>query len=247
MIHYHGTPMSGTRQDAVRALQGRHALIPFARQDDLGAALEVAQSFMLDNSAFTYWKAGKGQIDFDAYLNWCVSLARHPGYDFALIPDVIDGTEAENCDLVMKWLRIAPRALAAPVWHLHESLEWLEWLVDRFWIVALGSSGQWATPGTASWWTRMAEAMAVACDSQGRPKCKLHGLRMLDPRIFSRMPLSSADSTNAGMNAGSVTAFGMYPAPTAGQRAQVIAARIEAHNSAPIWCPEVINQQETLL
>jgi hypothetical protein len=209
--------------------------------------MEVSQSFMLDNSAFTYWKAGKGEVDFDGYMAWVLSVSRHPGFDFCLIPDVIDGDEQQNYDLVHRWLRCNPRALAAPVWHLHESLEWLEWLVDRFWIVALGSSGQWATPGTSGWWTRMAEAMAVACYADGRPKCKLHGLRMLDPEIFTRMPLSSADSTNAGMNAGSVRCFGHYPAPTAGQRFQAIAARIESHTSAPVWCPSVINRQEVLL
>lgn len=247
MIHYHGTPVSGTRQDVVRLLTGRHALVPFARPDDLGAVLEVCQSFMLDNSAFTYWKAGRGEVDFDAYMAWVLSVSRHPGFDFCLIPDVIDGTEGENSELVMRWLRCAPRALAAPVWHLHESLEWLEWLVDRFWVVALGSSGRWATPGTDGWWSRMAEAMAVCCDVQGRPKCRLHGLRMLDPEIFTRLPLASADSTNAAVNAGTPSRFGMYPAPSTGQRAAVIADRIEVNNSAPVWCPSVMRKQEVLL
>jgi hypothetical protein len=31
MIHYHGTPIGGTRQDVARFLVGRHALIPFGR------------------------------------------------------------------------------------------------------------------------------------------------------------------------------------------------------------------------
>ncbi|MCY1562980.1 hypothetical protein D9M68_1004500 [compost metagenome] len=58
---------------------------------------------------------------------------------------------------------------------------------------------------------------------------------MLDPAIFSRLPFASADSTNAAVNGGSVSRFGMYCPPTAGQRAAVIADRIEAHTSAPIW------------
>lgn len=28
MIHYHGTPVGGTRQDGARFLAGRHALVP---------------------------------------------------------------------------------------------------------------------------------------------------------------------------------------------------------------------------
>lgn len=237
MKHYHGTPCSGSEVDAAQFLSGRHALIPFAYPNHLGVAMDVCQSFVLDNSAFTYWRAGKGRVDKGAYWEWVRRIYQHPAFDWCLIPDIIDGAEAENQDLVNWWLREGRRVKGVPVWHLHESLEWLEWLADRFEIVALGSSGQWATPGTDGWWKRMAEAMAVACDAEGRPRCKLHGLRMLDPAIFSRLPLASADSTNAAVNAGSVARFGMYPAPSAGTRAAVIADRIEAIQPPSVWVP----------
>ena len=81
----------------------------------------------------------------------------------------------------------------------------------------------------------MADAMDAICDEHGRPLCRLHGLRMLNPDIFTRLPLASADSTNAAVNCGSVSRFGMYTPPTAAQRAAVIAERIEAHNSAATW------------
>ena len=60
---------------------------------------------------------------------------------------------------------------------------------------------------------------------------------MLDPAIFTKLPLASADSTNAAVNSGSLDRFGMYLPPTAAQRAAVIAERIESHNSAPVWTP----------
>lgn len=234
MIHYHGTPVGGTRTDVVRFLSGRHALIPFARPDDLGAALEVCQSVVLDNSAFSLWKKG-GDVDVAGYHAWVHSIAGHPSLDWCLIPDKIDGTEEENIELVNLWLRMGCRVQSVPVWHMHESLEWLGYLVSKFQTVALGSSGQWASPGTSGWWDRMAQAMAVACDDEGRPHARLHGLRMLDPQVFTRLPLSSADSTNASVNSGSLARFGSYVPPTAGQRSEVIAARIESHNSAPCW------------
>ena len=81
----------------------------------------------------------------------------------------------------------------------------------------------------------MTEVMKVCCDDQGRPRCKLHGLRMLDPKIFQYLPLASADSTNEALHANDIKRFGMYPAPTAGQRAAVIASRIESTNSATTW------------
>lgn len=238
MIHYHGTPVSGTQQDAARFLAGRHALIPFARPDHLAAALAVCQSVVLDNSAFTYWRSGRGEVDVAAYHAWTESLAGHPSLDWCLIPDKIDGTEAENVELVTTWLRMGSRVQSVPVWHLHESLDWLDYLIRHFQTVALGSSGQWSTPGTSAWWQRMGEAMAVACDERGRPRARLHGLRMLDPEVFTRLPLASADSTNAAVNAGSVARFGSYVPPTAGLRAEVIASRIEAHNSAAEWVPQ---------
>jgi hypothetical protein len=241
MIHYHGTPIGGSRQDTARFLVGRHALIPFGRPDDTGAVLEYCQSFILDNGAFSHWKAGKGQIDFDEYWKWVHSLYQHPGFDWALIPDIIDGSEIDNINWVMKWLRIGGKAKCAPVWHMHESLDWLEFLAHNFQVVALGSSGEYKSPGTTRWWNRIAKAMNVCCDNKGRPICKLHGLRMLDPDIFTRLPLSSADSTNAAVNSGSLSRFGSYIPPTSSQRTAVIAERIEQNNSSAIWAK--VNEQ----
>lgn len=235
MIHYHGTPIGGSRQDTARFLLGRHALVSYYRTDDLPIVMEACQSFVLDNGAFSHWRAGKGEVDVAAYHQWVQSCAHHPGLDWALIPDTIDRTERDNVALVTLWLRLGCKAKSVPVWHLHESLEWLEWLTERFEVIALGSSGQWATPGTASWWHRMTEAMAVICDAEGRPRCRLHGLRMMDPGIFTRLPLASADSTNAAVNAGSLGRFGSYLPPTSSQRAAVIAERIEVQNSLAVW------------
>lgn len=243
MIHYHGTPVGGTRQDAVRLLSGRHALIPFANPQDLGIALEVCQSVVLDNSAYSHWRAGDGDVDVAAYFAWVHTVAGHPALDWCLIPDKIDADESENAELVLHWMTLKPAVESVPVWHLHESMAWLEYLTRTFRTVALGSSGAWATPGTPAWWKRMAQAMAVACDDNGRPRARLHGLRMLDPEIFKALPLASADSTNAAVNGGSISRFGMYPAPTAGQRAEVIASRIEAHQSAARWLAAPIAEQ----
>ena len=63
----------------------------------------------------------------------------------------------------------------------------------------------------------------------------LHGLRMLNPAVFSRLSLAGAGSTNAAVNSGSLDRFGQYLPATAAQRAAVIADRIEAFNSAPAW------------
>jgi len=238
MIHYHGTPIGGTRQDVVRFLQGRHALVPFPRRDDIGIVSEVCQSFCFDNGAYSVWKKGV-QLDIPGYVKWVSEWFKHPSFDWALIPDVIDGDEEANDLLISQWPKELP---GVPVWHLHESIERLVTLASNWKTVALGSSGQFSSPGTKSWWVRMSDAMNAICDEQGRPMCKLHGLRMLDPAIFTRLPLSSADSTNAAVNGGSVKRFGMYIPPTAGQRAEVIVSRIEMHSSSHVWLEG--NQEE---
>jgi hypothetical protein len=120
---------------------------------------------------------------------------------------------------------------------MHESLERLEQLANTYVRVCLGSSGEYATVGTNAWWSRMGAAMRVICDDMGRPVCKLHGLRMLDPAVFTKFPFSSTDSTNIGRNVGIDKHWknGNYPPPTKEARAQVMRARIEAHNAPPVW------------
>jgi hypothetical protein len=233
MKPYHGTPGSGSRQDVARFLTGRHALVPFPRQDDMAVVAEVCQSFVLDNGAFTIWNKG-GVLDVPGYVAWVREWHRHPGFDWALIPDVIGGTPEENDALIAEWPADL-RADGVPVWHLHEPVERLVALGHAWRTVALGSSGDFRTPGSALWWARMREALNAICDEHGRPVCKLHGLRMLDPRLFSRLPLASADSTNAVRNQSQTARFGMYAPPTAAQRMAVIADRVEAHNSAAVF------------
>src|SRR5262249_29538384 len=154
----------------------------------------ACQSFAVDNSAYSFWKRGEKKFDWDDYYVFAEAAKRQPSCDFAVIPDVINGTEGENDDLVADWP--LPTWFGAPVWHLHESFYRLKRLAERFPRLCLGSSGDYAQIGTERWWRRMHEAMRTICDDAGQPPCKLHGLRMLDPEVFTRFPFASADSTN---------------------------------------------------
>ena len=233
MRHYHGTPMGqrGKEDVLTKFLTGRNALIPFPNKNDLSVAMEVCHSVIFDSGAFTVWKQG-GKLDVDGYLSWCDEWCRHPRFEWALIPDDIDGDEYANDALLREWPQHIP---GVPVYHLHEDLSRIERLAKQWPIVALGSSGVWKDPGSTGWWSRMATIMDVVCDDKGRPKCKLHGLRMLDPKLFS-LPLYSADSTNAARNCGNdVRWVGPYAPMTVWQRAAVIADRVEAQQSAAVW------------
>lgn len=239
MIHYHGLPITPATA-AARAIASGHAFVSFRHPEQLSLALDVAQSFAVDNGAFSAWRSGEPVTDWSLYYEWVAELHRYPSFDFAVIPDVIDGDEAANDALMDEWpWRERAPWVGAPVWHLHESLERLERLAFSWPRVCLGSSGEFATIGTSNWYRRMSEAMHVLCDRSGRPICKLHGLRMLNPDVFTRFPFASADSTNIGRNVGIDSAWrGPYTPPTKESRAQVMRDRIEAHQAQTFWARE---------
>jgi len=240
MIHYHGLPITPATA-AAKAIEAGHAFVSFAHKDQLGVAVELCQSFAIDNGAFSAWRGGNAVTDWSGYYAWAEQCRRVPSCDFAVIPDVIDGDEAANDALLDEWP--LPLWFGAPVWHMHETLDRLERLALQYPRVCVGSSGHFAVVGTPSWRVRMGDAMRVVCDREGRPLIKLHGLRMLNPRVFTRFPFASADSTNIGRNVGIDKNWskGHYLPPTKEARAQVMRQRIETHNA-----PAQFNFEEDL-
>jgi hypothetical protein len=221
--------------DMLKALRGRHAMVSFENPGQIEEACEICQSVALDNGAFSAWRQGK-PYDFDGYYEWVAKWIRHPAVDWAVIPDLIDGDEEANEKLVSQWP--FGKHKGVPVWHLHEGMARLKWLSSQsLWPrVALGSSGLYADVGAKAWWDRMAHAMRVACDADGMPHGKLHGLRMLDPVVFSHLPLSSADSCNVARNVGIDQAWnGPYAPASRSARAIILMDRIESHASAARW------------
>lgn len=235
MIAYHGLDINPQTACAAVA-KNRHIFVPWTARGrgQLDIVLELASSFAVDNSAYTAWRSGN-PIPLDGwrgYYEWVRELTFIPSFDWAVIPDTIDGSEAENDFLLAEW---PLGAAGVPVWHLHERLERLERLVSGWPRVALGSSGVFSEPGMPGWWRRMGEAMAICCDGAGRPKVKLHGLRQLDPSLRA-IPYSSADSTTVGRNIGMDSRWeGTYSPPTKEWRAVVIAERLEALPCARSW------------
>lgn len=233
MIHYHGLPITPSTA-AASAISGGHAFVSFRHSGQIGVAIECCQSFAIDNGAFSAWRAGTPITDWAPYYEWAADCRRIPNCDFAVIPDVIGGSESEN-DALLHDCPL-PDWFGAPVWHMNSSLDRLERLASRYPRVCIGSSGEFATVGDAIWWQRIEQAMRVVCDSEGRPCCKLHGLRMLNPAVFSRLPFASADSTNIGRNIGIDQAWkGTYTPPTKEARAMILRQRIESHNAPPVF------------
>ncbi len=231
MIHYHGGPITPISA-AYETWVDRHAMVSFAYPSQVPHAAEWSQSFVLDNGAFTVWKQG-GQLDVKGYYSFVDEWRFHPAFDWAVIPDSIEGDEAENDSLLDEWPY--SRFMGVPVWHLHESLDRLARLRDNWPRVALGSSGEFADPGSQKWWSRMSEAMPIVCDSLGRPVVKLHGLRMLDPTIKSHIPLASGDSCYVALNTGIDKKTMPFQGLPKDARAYTLARRTQNHASASAW------------
>lgn len=250
MIRYHGGPIT-PEPAALAAWKRSHAMVSFANPQQTELAFAVADSVAIDNGAWPIFAAGKGKINKVAYIEFVRTWMQHPAFDWCLIPDVIDGHESENRQTVEDWIEdgslglTIPLSLSVPVWHMHESLDYLEFLADTFPRIAIGSSGEFVTIGTGKWWGRISEAMGILCDKEGQPRCKLHGLRQMDPEVFSVIPYASVDSTNVARNIGIDSAWtGSYIPKRKETRAMLLRDNIENHASAARWNGPIARNME---
>ena len=196
MTKFYGTPLTPNRVFDEVFESGRNCLIPFPNPQNLKRAKNLCEKIIIDNGAFTLWRKG-GEIDWNKYYLW---LQEHKEeIEFYFIPDVIDGTEEENDHLISDYFSRG-ESKGVPIWHINESFERLDRLMTSFDYIAIGSAGEFAQLGTHEWHKRMDEAMRVICDEDGYPKVKVHMLRCLDPKIFTRYPFESGDSTSLAQN-----------------------------------------------
>lgn len=228
MIHYHGGPITPDTC-AIRAYKGRHAFVAFSDYRQVGLVAEICQSFAFDNGEYPAWKAGT-TIDRPAYYRWVAKWRRHPGFDFAVIPDRIGGSVSENDALLEEWPFARHEGLA--VWHTNEPVDRLVRLANEWPRVGIGSSGEYDISKPSAYLARVRPAISAICDADGFPITKLHGLRCLNPQIFTLLPLSSGDSTMVARNIGIDKAWrGTYQPRSKETRATILVERIEDFNS----------------
>lgn len=195
--HYHGLPVWGDGVMEI-ATKSAGAFVSHAWPQQAKKALECAGSVAFDNGAFSAWKSGKPVMDWTPFYQWLMRYYHHDNLSFFIIPDVIDGGEEDN-DRLTAELPSMFREKAVPTWHLHESIDRLVGLCEKWPKVCFGSSGQYAVIRTKLWHARMIEAFTEIYIKRGM-KTKVHGLRMLDGRILGNYPLHTADSTNLACN-----------------------------------------------
>jgi hypothetical protein len=194
-------------------LAGASFCVSYATRQKLGSQLEDAirlvgknRMLLVDNGAFSMHKQGISARDEayqDAYEAWAQDILDRCPQAVAVIPDVIGGTEAENAELVSTTTLDYERAM--PIWHMHESIDYLLHLCEGFNYVGIGSSGAYWKTGSPEWHARIGFAMAAIeaweRGSNGafiRPR--LHMMRaQSQAHLYA---FDSSDSTNVAVNHG---------------------------------------------
>lgn len=192
MIHYHGTPI--TPKLALQSMAGQHFCVSYFRPDNLKNCLEIGQSLMLDNGAFSCFTRNV-PFDLHGFYNWLEPILAHPHW--AVMPDVIDGSVDQQKELLKTWPE-SYKGFGIPVWHLGLPISYLIELCDQYGKVCLGSSGEFWQVGGPKWAGRMDEVFNALAKTFGRLPWT-HGLRMLG-QGDGPWPLSSADSTNVALH-----------------------------------------------
>lgn len=180
------------------------ALVSYARPEQLKFILGISSSVLLDNGAFkTYNDEKKGikkitnwDDHWQKYYFWVFKY--YHLIDGFFIPDVINGTEKQNDDLLKK-LPALIRKKAIPVWHSIESLDRLSRLCVEFPKVAIGLCGKHEKTTSKIAIERIYEVFDWVYVNNNFD-VKIHGLRMLDGRILGIFPFDSVDSSFVAIN-----------------------------------------------
>jgi hypothetical protein len=155
---------------------------------------------MLDNGAFSAWKAGghepfMQQEYLDGYERWAKHVMARCPQAVGVVADTITGTTEQNRELYMSTALNRERAMV--VFHMHEANEYLaELLGAGFGTVAIGSSGEYAKVGTPEWHARITEIMTIVDAAADRPR--IHMMRAQSQH--HRYDFDSSDSTNLAVN-----------------------------------------------
>jgi hypothetical protein len=148
---------------------------------------------MLDNGAFSQWKAGK-PTNWPGYYAWAEEWLAYPT-TWAVIPDVIDGGADAQDALLLQW----PFGVrGVPVWHMDEPIERMIKLCDVWPKVAIGSTAQYADVLSDSWQRRMDSTWdAIVKRHHNLPW--VHMLRGM-ACCGHRWPFASVDSADIARN-----------------------------------------------
>tara|TARA_R100000742_G_C4267390_1_gene85575 strand:- start:93 stop:785 length:693 start_codon:yes stop_codon:yes gene_type:complete len=191
MIHYHGTPL--TPREQLYKMAGKHFCVSFYNPQDAKICIEIGQSVMWDNGAFSCFK-NNAKLNYKNYYKWLEDKLGHPHW--CVIPDIIDGTISEQKKLLLQFPY--PPELSAPVWHIALDIEYLYFLIDRYPKICFGSSGEYWEIGTFKW----SQRLDYVFNSLVKKYTHLPHIHMMRGLSLggTKYPFASADSVNVARN-----------------------------------------------
>ncbi len=186
MIHYLCSPIY-PRTLFDKVMPGRNALVSYYRNDQINLCEKVCNSILIDNGAYSYWNKGIIKNNWDNFYKW---LETHPKRAGFFIPDNIEGDPRIN-DFFIKE---CPFKDGIPVFHSHDNLDKLEWIISDFKYMAISSSYEKGIPNIELL-QKLHNMMKIICDKDGYPKVKVHYLGSFNQNILGRYPFYSCDSS----------------------------------------------------
>jgi hypothetical protein len=197
---------------ALEQLKGSSFCVSYGTRAKLGKQLDQAislvgkdQILLVDNGAFSAWEAGVNTMSDDTYLEgfaeWANDILDRSDQAVAVLPDVIDGDEQQNWQLILETMGMFPNDRVMPVWHMHESISYLIHLVESFSYVGIGSSAQYRNFKKPNWTARINEAFAAIAQWEketGEVRPRIHMLRAQSKHHL--FDFDSSDSVNVAMN-----------------------------------------------
>jgi len=200
----HGTPITPKRH--LDQLAGESFCVSFAAPEQLDDAIRLQDPegmLMLDNGAFSHWRAGRGQIDPFEFFSWANAAQDACPVAVAVIPDVIQGTEAENWEHAELALQLSeyPERLMF-VWHMDDSIANLRRAALLFNFVAIGSCGEYdIQKNKPGFLARLRHAMATIdyCERFHARRPWVHLMRG-NGILHRAIRVDSSDSSNIARN-----------------------------------------------
>jgi predicted kinase len=196
---------------ALEQLRGASFCVSYGTRKKLGRQLDDAirlvghdGMLLVDNGAYSLHNQGKTTLEpgyVEDFEKWAQGILDRSPQAVAVIPDVIGGTEEQNQQMVIESQLPTDRAM--PIWHMHESLDYLKWLVEGWGFnhLGIGSSGDYGQPGTPQWHARINEALDTIKQMEDEGTIIRPRIHMMRAQAQAHLyPFDSSDSTNVAIN-----------------------------------------------
>lgn len=197
---------------------GADLLISYAFKDRCIKRFNEGFKIFLDSGAFSVWKRGES-IDIKQYKDFC--LKYQDQIEFAANLDVIPGSwghvpthkdielSAQKSFQNYLYLKDSLKCKVVPVFHQHESVEWLDKIlteIDNDDLVAISPANDQVRESRIQWldtiWSKM-------ININREPTVNCHAFGVTTPKIIKRYPWYSVDSSTPSQHAanGSVITY----------------------------------------